>query len=165
MSHISVSMLAQVSLPRISFLCRYVVNHSVQPFAMLLRILVTSKEPRVILNLASSVQCSTWAYLPAHRMSHHERRTDLQETSLGRSTPPLLAALPDLNDLLMLLLLVVPERHDVVWVVLELYPDVLDVLCGKYLRKDTLVRGLLPPLLLHLLVGDVEIILLEGGLG
>jgi hypothetical protein len=77
MSHISVCMLPQVSLPRIPFLCRFVVNHSVQPIAMLLRILLTGKEPRVILNGASSVQPSTWAYLPAHRMSHHERRTDL----------------------------------------------------------------------------------------
>jgi hypothetical protein len=164
MSHISVCMLAQVSLPRIPFLYRDVVNHSVHHIAILLRILLTGKEPRVILNGASSVQPSTWAYLSAHRMSHHERRADLQETSLGRSTPSLLAALSDLGDL-VLLLLVVPEGHDVVWVVLELSPDVLDVLGGQDLRKDTLVRGLLPPLLLSLLMGDVEIILLKGRLG
>jgi len=163
MFHISVSMLAQVSLPRIPFLCRNVANQSVQPIGMLLRVLFTSKESRVILDGTTSVQPSAWADLPTHWMSHHERRSDLQETSLGRWTPSLLAALPDLNDLL--LLLVVPEGHHVVWVVLELSPDVFDVLGGKNLRKDPLVRGLLPPFLLPLLVRGVKIILLEGGLG
>ena len=65
-------------------------------------------------------------------MTHCECRTDLHESSLGRWTPSLLATLPDLVDLL--LLLVFPDVHHVVWVVFELSTDVLEVLGGQYLR-------------------------------
>ena len=64
----------------------------------------------------------------------------------------------------MLLLLVVTLVHYVVWVVLEFSTDVLDVLGCHYLRQDFLVRWLLPPLLLTLLLRNVKIFLLEGGL-
>ena len=125
MFHISVSMLAQVFLPRIPFLCRYIINLSVQPIA----ILFTGKESHIGI---PSILHRTWTDLPAQRMTHHECRADLHESSLGRWTPSLLATLPDLIDLL--LLLVVPDVHHVVWVVFELSTDVLEVLGGQYLR-------------------------------
>jgi hypothetical protein len=68
-------------------------------------------------------------------MSHHECRADLNESSLERRTPSLLATLPDLYDLL-LLVLVIPKEHLIVGVVHKLSADVLDVLSGYNLRKD-----------------------------
>jgi len=122
-------MLAQVSLPRIPFLCRYIINVSVQPVAIFLGVLFTSKNSHVGI---TSILRRNRTDLSAQSMSHHECRADLQESSLGSRTPSLLATLPDFIDLL--LLLVVPEVHHVVWVVLELSTDVLDVLGGQNLR-------------------------------
>jgi hypothetical protein len=47
MFHISVRILAQVFLPRIPYLCRYIINISVQPIAIFLGVLLTSKESHV----------------------------------------------------------------------------------------------------------------------
>lgn len=164
MVHISVSMLGQVPLSRIKFISSDTIDLSFQPIAMILRVLLTSKESRVIFNGTISILQRIWTGLSAESLSHHEGRASLDECSLWRWTPSLLATLPHLNDLLMLFLLVVALVHHVVWVVLEFSTDVLDVLGCHYLRQDFLVRWLLPPLLLTLLLRNVKIFLLEGGL-